>query len=115
MSLPLTDLHDDLLPEIAALDTKRDKKRLSDIAKIRIDYPHLRVLDANWKRSELWFRYLARTDKEFGRLFRDLLYDNPKYFERATFLPFSTLDRDCRILEEKGMFPKIEEGLQSQE
>lgn len=106
MSLPLTDLHDDILPEIAAMNTKRDKKRMSDIAKIRIDYPHLRVLDANWKRSELWFRYLARTNSRFGKLFRDLLYEQPDFFKQANFMPFATLDRDCREMEERGLFEK---------
>lgn len=101
----------DILPEIARADTKRDKKRLDVIMKIRLDNPELRVLNAPWKKALLCLLVEARLhpDTPFAKAIRDLRWEDRSFAEKIGMMSPDTILRDSRELEALGFFEKGDE------
>ena len=97
-------------PQLA--NARRDPKRLDLQASIRTIHPHLRIIDAPWKRFELELWIQAENCMPLKGWLLNQTWDNPQFFKTYPFESGDTILRDGRYLEEgdkeRGVSPMFE-------
>lgn len=99
-------IYNELLIKKRLGQTKRDSERMDVIAQIRLNKPHLRILDTPAKRFELVMWIEAEKCQPLKGWLTAMTYNDPLFFQHYEFESDDTILRDSRELESLGFFEK---------